>query len=294
MHGGVSQFKDKKQPVEATPEELLEGNAAFIKTVNTNGYDLILPIAFNQYNWLEPGGEQFINNIIDKYCDEYERVYISGFSDGGTGAYRFFYNRPDIYSGVIIFNGYPQLNNYYKKVDHFKATGKQIIFCSTLSDNVIPYEFLMVEFRRQQMINKQTYFLLRDGEHDFKAYKQQHFDLCMQLLAKKKNSKTPAAGKMFVYPPIDGYITDGTLKEIFSFRKRIGKAYNMAQEEHSRSDYSYKDFGKMLSKNDTILLQAIEVSKEQAKSVKSFDFDITVNGKEQTIKLNNWLSRPTW
>ncbi|MBN9483761.1 MAG: hypothetical protein BGO70_09165 [Bacteroidetes bacterium 43-93] len=293
MHGGVSQFKGKQELINLTPEELVEGNAQFLTTLNENGYDLILPIAYNEYNWLENGGEQFISKLLDKYASQYNKVYISGFSDGGTGAFRFFNNHPEKFDGTIIFNGYPQLNNYYRKVDHFKVIGKNIVYASTISDKVIPYEFLLTEFRRQQMVNEHTYFMLREGNHEFGAYKKQDFELCLQLL-KKENRNTSTDGKMFIYPPVDGLVIDGILKEIYPFKKKIGKTYNMSELEYAREDIDTDTYAKLLSGNTTINFKPILVTEQEARSSKTLNFNIEINHKESTVSLINWLNTKTW
>ncbi len=293
MHGGVSQFKEPEQPIAPEPEELLEGNNDFIPSMQKAGYDIIMPIAYKQYNWLEDKGEEFINNILVKHASAYQQVIISGFSDGGTGAFRFFYNAPEKYDGVIIFNGYPQLQNYYKKVDHYKATGKKIIYCSTLSDKVIPYEFLLVEFRRQQMLNERTYFILKEGGHAFTAYTMGDFEECAVLLNKKEQHQ-PAAGKIMIFPPIDGLVIDGSLKHLYPFRKKTGKSYSMSAQEYARGDFDYKRYAKLLQSGGIIKAQPIMITKEALKEVKQLEFTLEENGKEVKISLVNWLNTPTW
>lgn len=293
MHGGVSQFKDKQELINLSPEELLEGNTQFLPVLNEQGYDVILPIAYNQYNWLEDGGEQFINELLTKYTTGYSKVYISGFSDGATGAFRFFYNHPEKFDGVIVFNGYPQLNNYYRKVDHFKVIGKNIVYTSTLSDKVIPYEFLLIEFRRQQMLNEHTYFILREGSHEFGAYKKTDFELCLRLLQKENGAK-PAEGKIRVFPSVDGLILDGVLKEIYPFRKKTGKAYSMSEMEYARKDIDFDTYSKLLTANTVIHISPIEVTEQEARNAASFSFNTDTNGKPSTISLVNWNSIKTW
>lgn len=294
LHGGVSQFKEKDSPVQVPPLELLEGNTEFLPVVKEEGYDVIIPIAYNQYNWLEDDGERFVDQLRATYADKYTQVYISGFSDGGTGAFRFFYNAPGKYNGVIVFNGYPQLQNYYKKADHLKAIGKNIIYCSTESDKVIPYEFLLVEFRRQQMVNENTYFLLREGGHAFTSYHQEDFKLCFQLLGKSNMQTTTSAGIIQVYPPVDGFIVDGEVKAIYPFRKKTGKNYSMSSQEYQRDDYNYKDFKKTLADGKQIKVSPTTIDTSDLKKVAYITFPIEIDRKETNIKFINWLSAPTW
>src|SRR5690606_23783034 len=82
LHGGVSQFKGKEQLISLSAEELLEGNREMLPVLQEKSYDIIMPIAFNEYNWLEPGGEQFVDKLLEIYKPQYRHIYIAGFSDG--------------------------------------------------------------------------------------------------------------------------------------------------------------------------------------------------------------------
>lgn len=292
MHGGVSQFKGAKpKAVEAL--DLLEGNKDFLPTATNAGYDVILPIAYNEYNWLNDTGELYINKIVGTYKNDYQRIIISGFSDGGTGALRFFYNHPEQYAGLLLFNGYPQLKNYYKKINHYDGIGKNIIYGSCYSDKVIPYEFLLVEYRRQAMINEHTYFLLVEGNHSFSSYTKAHLELCMELMGKTKEQNV-SPNKITIYPPIDGLVIDGQLKDVYPFRKKTAKNYSMADTEYKNDSYIYKTYKKLLSDNATITLSPITIDKASLKQGVDFDFDITINGNKEIINLTNWLNTPTW
>lgn len=293
MHGGVSQFKGLAHPKPIPATDLLEGNTDFIPTATQAGYDVILPIAYNEYNWLNDTGEQFIDRIIMTYGKTYARIIISGFSDGGTGAYRFFYHHPGVYEGLLLFNGYPQLGNYYKKVKHYDGRGKNIIYASCTADKVIPYEFLMVEYRRQKILNKNTFFLLTDGGHSFSSYTKQHLQLCMELLSKKHDVPSFNNAKK-IYPPIDGLIIDGELKQVYSFRKKIAKRYSMAATEYENGAYIYKTYSKLLAEHANITLSPLTIDITTIDQMLDFDFDITINGNNENINLTNWLNVPTW
>lgn len=293
MHGGVSQFKgEQPQPVEIT--DLLEGNNEFVPALSAAGYDLLLPIAFNQYNWLEEGGERWINHLIDEYQSQYPRIYISGFSDGGTGAYRIFYNNVNNLDGVLIFNGYPQLGNFHKKVDHKKVMGKKVLYCGTSGDKVIPYEFMLVEFRRQQMVNRHTYFYLKDGQHRFGDYNTSDFELMISHLNIPVPETDQLDGYVTIYPPVDGLIRDQRLLEVYPFRKKKGKQYLMANEESERSDYDHKEMTKLIQSHVDITLRSKDLPEDALTTLKVIPFEMEINGKKEELLLNNWLNLKTW
>lgn len=293
LHGGVSQFKDKTQPICPTELQLLENNTDFLQIVKEMNYDIILPIAYNQYNWLEADGERYINLLLENYKRTYKDIYIAGFSDGGTGAYRAFYNAPEKYEGVMIFNGYPQLGNYYKSVKHIMVRDKKVLFFSTKDDKRIPYEFLLIEYRRQKIVNKRTYFILRNGNHSFKAYSKKDFTEALQLLKNEQHSNT-STGSIEVYPAIDAYIVEDTVKEIYSFRKKTGKQYNMSATERERDDYNEKEYNKLLEEQRQIIIHPSTVTFEELKILSYIEFPVLIDGKDTNLRLINWLNTPTW
>lgn len=288
MHGGVSQFKGKTAPVTTTTLSLVEGNEAFLNSAIAMQYDIILPVAYNEYNWLEPGGEQFIDAILKKHKGQYQKIFLSGFSDGATGAFRFFYNHPEKYNGALIFNGYPQLKNYHKGIDHSSITDKNLVYLSTDKDKIIPYEFLLIEFRRQMILNEHTYFILRAGGHSFTAYNREDILLCLELLDKEQSADQE------VYPPFDGLIIDNKLVELYPFRKKNGKAYNMNKEEYARTDYDFKHYKKLLDNGATITIKPAATDLHVIRKFDQIPFRITINKEEKILNLNNWLNINTW
>lgn len=293
MHGGVSQYKGEK-PFEVSLNNLVEGNMTFISTFNEQGYDLVFPIAYNEYNWLVQGGQLFIKGLLDLYAKGYDQVIIAGFSDGGTGAFKMFYDTPHQFDGLMVFNGYPQHDNYYKTVDHPSIQNKKIIFASSNKDKLVPYEFQMLQFRRQQMINLNTSFLLIDGKHLFNDYQEKDFKHCLNMLKSETAAATESSEKIIIYPPIDGLIIDGEIVELYPFRKKWGKTYSMAEIEYTRDDYDQKALEKFLKNGAEIKLKPIEVSIDDLKEREFFEFEITVDDIPQKLELINWLSVKTW
>lgn len=289
MHGGVSQFKGLQTPKSISLDNMFEGNTVFLPTVLATGYDVITPIAYNEYNWLEEGGVKFITELVNKHAANYQEVIISGFSDGGTGAFRIFYQHPELFAGLWMFNGYPQHKNYYKTVDHYKGMGKHIIFYATESDKVIPYEFPLLEYRRQKILNEHTYFYLRAGSHSFKEYTQEDIEQGINILSLK--TETASSGdEIKVYPPIDGFVLNGVIKELYPFKSKIGKRYSVAEQDNNRDDYNYKKISKLLNEY-TISLQPITINKNELNNKDNLVFAAIVNGKKEEWTLINWLNK---
>jgi len=108
----------------------------------------------------------------------------------------------------------------------------------------------------------------------------------------EKANDAPDKDKYLIYPPIDGLVVDGTIKETYSFRKKTGKAYSMAATEYTRDDK--KAYSSLLKNSETVVLQPVEATEKEARNTKAFDFNISINGETATLQLNNWLAIKTW
>lgn len=292
MHGGVSQLKELSQPMEISPEAITEGNQDFLPFIQALGYDVILPIAFNEYNWMEDGGHQFILALAEKHRPFDGKVILSGFSDGGTGAYQIFYLHPKQFDAVLIFNGYPQHHNFYKKVDYTLFRYKPILFASTKNDKRIPYEFLLKEYRRQKITNPNTYFYLTEGGHSFADYKLSDFEKCFAAI-EKPELLTPASNSISIYPPIDGWMDGNNLEEVYPFRKKAVKKYGMAKSEYARDDYDFRELSRLLEKGP-ITIRPSQITEQDLQSKQKLKFIMQAGNESREIELNNWLIMDSW
>ncbi|MES2618224.1 MAG: hypothetical protein V4613_10115 [Bacteroidota bacterium] len=230
LHGGVNNPYFKQPHTQITLTYLIENNAEFLQQSTNNSFDIVAPITTDSLNWLTKPQESFVKmrEFIDSTLKKYNEVYISGFSDGGTGAYKIFYKNHDYFSGLIVFNGYPQHENFYKSVNYSAITNKRIIFCSTFKDNTIPYEFLLNEYCSQKKTNANTYFYLTTGNHSFINFQKNDLKEVFGILKGEINNTRTE--------PIQGYVKNDALITAYPFRKKITRKFNfgMATYEANR------------------------------------------------------------
>lgn len=288
LHGSTRVFKglEENKPVEISI--LLEGNRDLLSTFSKKGYDILIPISFNEYNWLENSGLDFIDSLTSLYSKKYESVFVSGFSDGGTGAYKIFYKNLDAYKGLIIFNGYPQHNNNYKSVDYKKCTSKKVIFFSQESDKVVPYEFLLTEYRRQKLINYHTYFFLKKGKHEFIKYSKSDFEECISLFELNEKPYNTEKDSIWIYPPIDGLILNDTIKDTYQFRAKIAKSYGMNKKEYDSKISNSTGIKMGITKIYPLKIANSDLTKNE------FLFKTENFGNIHSIELINYLHFNTW
>ena len=234
LHGGIKNPYFDQAAEHITVNYLLENNQSFLSQASLNGFNVILPITNKGLNWLDDPKRAFLElkKMIELSTEKYEEIYISGFSDGGTGSFKIFYENPDYFDGLIVFNGYPQHGNFYKTVDYKAIGNKKIIFSSTDKDEVIPYEFLITEYCSQKKTNPNTFFYLSSGGHSFTNYTENDikevFDI---LIGKNINKKTE---------PIQGFVKNDKLVVLYPFRKKIVKKYNFGKDTYEANLVQHK------------------------------------------------------
>lgn len=60
-----------------------------------------------------------ISDALENYNIDEDRLILAGYSMGGYGAYRTFYETPDRYKGVAVFSGHPSLaEEYFPGMEH--------------------------------------------------------------------------------------------------------------------------------------------------------------------------------
>lgn len=294
LHGAISQYKNKKESKIIPLDTLIEANKAFISTFTDFGNNLLFPIAYNQHNWLDSTGDNYISKLIEKYAKKHENIYICGFSDGGTGAYRYFHKYHQKLNGFVIFNGFPQFENQHLQTNYKKITGKKIIYVSQHDDELIPVEFSLVDYRRQKIINQDTYFIVSQGAHEFGKYTEVDFFRIVDLLNKptfaSKNNQTD----FWIYPPIDALIINNEILEVYTFRKKLGKKFGMNKQEYMSQESIQKIIQELYLNKQKINFLVKIITKEELDNSSYLQFQFNSNNTTYTFEIENYLNIDTW
>ena len=292
LHGSISAFQGQTESKPKDLNSLLEFNRVFITTFEENGYDIIIPIAYNEYNWLDKKGELFIDTLLKVYTQSYSNIHLAGFSDGATGAFKYFYNHPNRFTGLLLFNGYPQHHNFYKVVDHKTLGNHKILFVSQKHDKVVPYEFLLTEYRRQKITNPETYFMLLEGKHDFSTYNRLNFEKFISFLETTVSINKNNQDSIWIYPPIDGLIIENKLVETFQFRHSIARKFGMSKTEYKSNLTETQKFENLI-KHGNPLVMPLKIRREDL-SKEKFEFTYSINGKKGVLIIQNYLVKQPW
>lgn len=224
LHGGVSNpyFKQPKESIEL--RFLVENNKDFVTHSLIDGYDLLVPVSNSKLNWVADPAYCFkaIDSYLKNNPKKYKETVLSGFSDGGTGSFKIFYQHPEYFMGVIVFNGYPYHNNFADSVDYSKERGKKVLFVGTKFDKTTPYEFMLTEYSKQKAFNPDTYIYVTGGEHEFHDYDGVEMKIIFSMLdTKPDNTKTDV---------LHGYMRNDSLVEFYDFRKEVVRKFGFGEE----------------------------------------------------------------
>jgi hypothetical protein len=294
LHGKVKNFNEKNPNRLIPIDSLLEGNLELLSTLKENKFDVLLPQSYNEANWINEKGADFVSTLYEKYSKNYKKIVIGGFSDGGTGAYRIFYTNPEKFEALVMFNAYPQMDYFNKKVDYFKVTNKEVFFISQKNDNLVPYEFMLMEYRRQKMVNTETYFILRNGKHEFSKYVKNDFELIVKKILNPVKPNESKEGYYWIHAPIDGLVFNTEINELYDFRKSYSKQYNIDIKEYMSQVEAKKTLSGILKKYPYVKAMPLLFSKEELEKKDLIEFQFISNNATYTIYYDNYFKIPSW
>lgn len=117
LHGGVSR-KDILPDNEKRIKEL-----PFTKIAEEHGYIFLFPLGQSGATWWDSVG---IANVLQQirvtkreYNIDDDRVFMTGFSDGGSGTFLFAMTHPSDFAGFIPLNGHPGVGSEVGKIQTY-------------------------------------------------------------------------------------------------------------------------------------------------------------------------------
>lgn len=105
LHGGVS-----RPEIIEKPKEYIE-NSPFLPLAETRGYIILFPLGQGGATWWDSVGVSNILSQVRKtkkiFNIDDNRVYMTGFSDGGSGSFFFAMCQPTDFAAFLPLNGHP-------------------------------------------------------------------------------------------------------------------------------------------------------------------------------------------
>jgi hypothetical protein len=78
-----------------------------------------------------------------------------------------------------------------------------------------------VDYRRQKIINQDTYVMVSKGAHEFNKYSETEFYRIIDILNRTSFSIKNSDKDFWIYPPIDALIINNEIHEVYTFRKKL-------------------------------------------------------------------------
>jgi len=140
LHGGVS----RKDLIEDYEEDI--ENLPFTKMAEENGYIILFPLGQYGATWWDSVG---ISNVLQQICKTKQyfniddnRVFMTGFSDGGSGSFLFAMCHPSDFAGFLSFNGHPGVGSEVGEIQTYFVNlfNRPVYVVNTDEDKLYPAE----------------------------------------------------------------------------------------------------------------------------------------------------------
>ncbi len=140
LHGGVS----RKDLIEDYEEYIKD--SPFTKMAEENGYIVLFPLAQYGATWWDSVG---ISNVLQQirktkqyFNIDDSRVFMTGFSDGGSGSFLFAMCHPSDFAGFLSLNGHPGVGSEVGKIQTYFVNlfNRPVYVVNTDEDKLYPAE----------------------------------------------------------------------------------------------------------------------------------------------------------
>lgn len=166
LHGAIS-----SPELKAHPEEYVQ-KSPLLSLANTADCYVLFPFGQQGATWFDHVGQQMVMDEIAQVKKQYaidpNKVFLSGFSDGGSGVYYFVMTQPEPFAGFIAMNGSLKVASMLGEEALFPCNMNQkpLYILNTTEDILYPLD----------QIIPAVDFLKRDNPHIvFRTPKGNHF-----------------------------------------------------------------------------------------------------------------------
>lgn len=166
----------------------------------------LAPFARDMYNCYSSDSSQndiieAIEDVIGSFSVDTSKIVIAGFSMGGYGALRTFYEHPDLYKGVAVFAGHPYLASSWLDGEHpnFLSNKYSIVFKDKpvfiyhgQKDGSLPIDLIIKMSKELKSIGADvTLSIAENNGHEYpdKATNEKYFNWLDELFAKTGDPK---------------------------------------------------------------------------------------------------------
>ncbi|QKX06029.1 phospholipase [Aquimarina sp. TRL1] len=166
LHGAISNKSLKKDPLAYMKKSKL------IKLAEKGGFYLMYCYGQKGATWFDPVGMDMILKEIEivasKYAIHKDKIFLSGFSDGGSGALYMSMVHPEPFAGFIAMNGHLKVADKLGTYALYPANSnhKPTYIINTKKDMLYPIKQIKPAISYLQKFNTAITFSEVDGNHD--------------------------------------------------------------------------------------------------------------------------------
>ncbi|VEI58012.1 Poly(3-hydroxybutyrate) depolymerase [Pasteurella multocida] len=170
LHGAVSATTLRINPLESAQKSPL------VKLADEGGYYVLFPYGQKGATWFEPNGIKMVLAEIDKIKQEVavneDKIFLSGFSDGGSGTLYFATTQSSPFAGFISLNGSLSVAAtigkspvYLENLNH-----KPLYIVNTQSDMLYPVRLMQPTIEKIKEYHSDVVFRSPEGNHEMSYF----------------------------------------------------------------------------------------------------------------------------
>ncbi len=166
LHGAVSGTNLKKDPLQYMQKSQL------IDLANKGGFYLMFSFGQKGATWFDSVGVNMvlgeIEDAANKLNIDKNKIFLSGFSDGGSGVLYFSMTKPLPFAGFIAMNGSVKVAQKLGQFDLFpeNTNQKPMLIINTKSDMLYPINQIDPTIDYLKKFNKNVSYKRPDGNHE--------------------------------------------------------------------------------------------------------------------------------
>lgn len=165
LHGSISNPKLKKDPLAYIKKSKL------IELADKGNFYLMFPYGQKGSGWFDHTGVDMVMGEIDETKKQFRinenKVFLSGFSDGGSGTLYFSFTKPDSFAGFIAMNGSLRVvSKLSSNVFPANSNHKPTYMINTNNDMLYDIHQITPTIEYLKKFNKNIIFKQLDGNHE--------------------------------------------------------------------------------------------------------------------------------
>ncbi|QMT41026.1 PHB depolymerase family esterase [Neisseria shayeganii] len=174
LHGAIASPQIRSDPLASVQR------SSFLKLANAGRYYVLFPFGQKDAGWFDPVGVNMVLGEVDAVLRDFpaadpDRVFLSGFSDGGSGTLYLAATHPDRFAGFIAMNGSLPVAAHLGSTPVYPQNfnRKPLYIINTRSDMLYPADMMQPVAEELRRHHPNLIFSTPEGGHDMRYLPQE-------------------------------------------------------------------------------------------------------------------------